>query len=48
MLGHSAEELALGLRPIRQQAHVVCYTANEQEVFVVRVLHHRMDFERHV
>ena len=47
MLGRSANELAPGLRRIRQQAHVVFYTANAERVLIVRVLHHRMDFERH-
>lgn len=48
MLGRSADELAPGLRRIRQQAHVVYYIADEEQVLVVRILHHRMDFERHL
>lgn len=47
MLGRSADEVAPGLRRIRQQAHVVFFMAHEDEVSIVRVLHHRMDFERH-
>ena len=47
-LGRSAEELAPGLRRIRQQAHVVFYLPTEEEVLIVRVLHHSMDFERHL
>jgi len=47
-LGRSAEELAPGLRRIRQQAHVVFYLPSEGEVLIVRVLHHSMDFERHM
>jgi toxin ParE1/3/4 len=46
-LGRSAEEVAPGLRRIRQQAHVVFYTAEQDQMLIVRVLHHSMDFERH-
>ena len=48
ILGRSAEELAPGLRRIRQQAHVVFYRPSEDAVLIVRVLHHSMDFERHL
>ncbi|GAB5347949.1 type II toxin-antitoxin system RelE/ParE family toxin [Alteriqipengyuania sp. 357] len=48
MLGRSADELAPGLRRIRQQAHVVFYEPSEEAVLIVRVLHHRMDFEQHL
>lgn len=47
-LGRSAEAIAPGLRRIRQQAHVVFYLPTEEEVLIVRVLHHSMDFERHL
>lgn len=46
LLGSSAEEVAPGLRRIRQQAHVVFYRAERDGVLVMRVLHHSMDFER--
>ena len=45
-LGRSAGEVAPGLRRIRQQAHVVFYKYAQDELFIVRVLHHSMDFER--
>ena len=48
LLGRTAEDLAPGLRRIRQQAHVVFYVADDERVLIVRVLHHRMDFERHL
>lgn len=48
MLGRSADELAPGLRRIRQQAHVVFYLADGDRVLIVRVLHYRMDFERYL
>ena len=47
-LGRSADELAPGLRRIRQQAHVVFYMPSEDAVLIVRVLHQSMDFERHL
>lgn len=48
LLGRSAEELAPGLRRVRQQAHVVFYIADAEQVLIVRVLHHKMDFERYL
>lgn len=48
LLGRSAEELAPGLRRIRQQAHVVFYLPSDDAVLIVRVLHHSMDFKRHL
>lgn len=48
LLGQSAEDLAPGLRRVRQQAHVVFYLADAEQVLIVRVLHHKMDFERHL
>ncbi|MXP29183.1 type II toxin-antitoxin system RelE/ParE family toxin [Porphyrobacter algicida] len=48
LLGRSAEVVAPGLRRMRQQAHVVFFRASEDEILIVRVLHHRMDFERHL
>jgi len=47
-LGRSAEEVAPGLRRIRQQAHVVFYRVERDGLLIVRVLHHSMDFERHL
>ena len=45
--GRSAEEVASGMRRIRQQAHVVFYTSGRDGLHIVRVLHHSMDFDRH-
>ena len=47
-LGRSADEIAAGLRRIRQQAHVVFYLPSDDAILIVRVLHHAMDFERHL
>lgn len=52
MLGRSADDVApdvtLGLRRIRQQAHVIFYIKGSDHILIVRVLHHSMDFERHL
>jgi toxin ParE1/3/4 len=47
MLGGSADDLAPGLRRLRQQAHIVFYIPSDDAVLIVRVLHHSMDFKRH-
>lgn len=47
-LGASAGEVAPGLRRIRQQAHVIFYRWNAEEILIVRVLHYSMDFGRHL
>ena len=48
LLGRSAEELAPGLRLIRQQAHIIFYLYTRDQMLIIRVLHHSMDFERHL
>jgi len=47
-LGRSAEEVAPGLRRIRQQAHVVFYRVEQDGLLIVRGLHHGVDFERNL
>lgn len=47
-LGRSAEEVSPGLRRIRQQAHVAFYKYEHNELNIVRVLHHGMDFEQYL
>lgn len=46
-LGRSADDLAPGLRRIRQGAHIIFYRPDDRAILIVRVLHHSMDFERH-
>jgi toxin ParE1/3/4 len=46
-LGRSADDLAPGLRRIRQGAHIIFYLPDDSAILIVRVLHHSMDFERH-
>ena len=45
-LGRSADELASGLRRIRQQAHTIFYIPTSDQILIVRVLHHSRDFRR--
>ena len=47
-LGQSANEVMPKLRRIRQQAHVIFYLPTPESILIVRVLHHRMDFEQHL
>ena len=46
-LGRSADDLAPGLRRIRQGSHVIFYLPDDSAILIVRVLHQSMDFERH-
>lgn len=47
-LGRSADNIAPQLRRIRQQAHIIFYVQTADEILIVRVLHHSMDFEQHL
>lgn len=47
-LGRSAGDIAPQLRRIRQQAHAIYYVPSADDVLIVRVLHHCMDFEQHL
>ena len=46
--GRDADELAPKLRRFRHQSHMVFYIPGEEGVFIVRVLHKSMDFQRHL
>ena len=45
--GRSAERLATDLRRFEVESHVVFYRPELTGLLIVRVLHQRMDFERH-
>ena len=47
-LGRSAAELAPDLRRYEHQSHAVFYTSNATGILIVRILHQRMDFKRHL
>lgn len=46
-LGRSAAELAPNLKRFEYQSHVVFYVLNA-DILIVRILHQRMDFKRHL
>lgn len=48
MIGRSADELGSNLRRYEHQSHIVFYLPSDLGVFVVRVLHQRMDYARHL
>lgn len=48
LLGGTAESLSPGLRRYVFRSHVVFYRAGSEGVVIVRVLHARMDAQRHV
>ena len=45
--GRNAAQFAPGLRRWEYESHVIFYVPDEQGVLIARVLHNRMDFERH-
>ena len=47
-LGRSAAELAPNLRRYEHQSHVVFYIPRDTDILIVRILHQRMDFKRHL
>jgi len=47
-LGRSADELAPNLRRYEHQSHVVFYIPKDVGILIVRILHQRMDFKRHL
>lgn len=47
-LGRPRDEMAPGYRSIVQSTHVVFYRTTTQELVIVRILHGRMDPDRHL
>ena len=47
-LGRSAAELAPNLKRFEYQSHVVFYVPRDTGILIVRILHQRMDFIRHI
>ena len=48
LIGRSADDLNPGLRRFEHQSHVVFYQLELNGVFIVRILHQRMDAPTHV
>jgi toxin ParE1/3/4 len=47
-LGRNTAELAPNLKRFEYQSHVVFYVPKEAHILIVRILHQRMDFWRHL
>ena len=47
-LGRSRSELGPGYRSIVQGSHIVFYRSTERDLIIVRILHGRMDPDRHL
>ena len=45
MLGRRADALAMDLRRLEYQTHIVFYQLNRESIHIVRVLHNRMDVD---
>jgi len=45
-MGRRAEQLAPGLRRFEHKAHIVFYTVGNGGIYIVRILHSRMDVQR--
>ena len=45
MLGRRADELAMDLRRLEYQTHIVFYQLNRECIHIVRILHDRMDVD---
>jgi toxin ParE1/3/4 len=46
-LGGTCDEIRIGYRRFYQGKHVIFYRKVENGIVIVRILHERMDFERH-
>jgi len=47
-LGRACDEIRQGIYRIAAGSHIVLYRKTDSGIFVVRVLHQNMDFERHL
>ena len=47
-LGHECEEVRAGYRKYPSGSHVLFYRLTDGGIEVVRILHERMDYERHI
>jgi toxin ParE1/3/4 len=46
--GAACDDIRAGYRKLSVGSHVLFYRASETRVVVVRILHQRMDFDRHL
>jgi toxin ParE1/3/4 len=47
-LGRNVAELAPNLKRFEYQSHIVFYIPKESHILIVRILHQRMEFKRHL
>ncbi len=47
LIGRAADYLAEGLRAYPHRSHVIFYQQTDRGIYVVRVFHQSMDFQRH-
>lgn len=47
-MGRKAEQLAPSLRRFEHKSHIVFYTVENTGVYIVRILHSRMDVRRYL
>ena len=48
LMGGECPEIAVGVRRHDHQKHAIFYRQREHDIFVMRVLHQRMDIWRHL
>ena len=48
MIGRDCREVRVGYRKYRSGCHLLFYRLTTQGIDLVRILHERMDFERHL
>lgn len=46
--GRSCEEIRAGYRKVQVGSHMLFYRITDRAIHIVRILHERMDFERHL
>ena len=46
-MGTDAVDIQIGYRRFSHQSHVIFYRINDGDVFIVRILHKRMDIDKH-
>lgn len=47
-LGYAVDDIRSGYRRFPHESHVIFYTLDQNDVFVVRILHKRMDAVRNI
>ncbi|NOZ09540.1 MAG: type II toxin-antitoxin system RelE/ParE family toxin [Gammaproteobacteria bacterium] len=47
-MGGGADDIRQGYRRFAHESHVIFYRASEQGILVVRILHKRMDANKHI